>query len=62
MQDAINTYTNGEVDIESVEYTKPHETPNLEKAQDKINDIWHKIYQQVFNQVIITVTYLPEWQ
>lgn len=50
-QEAINAYTNEEIDFSNadIQYTKPDETPALGKAQNKINDTWHKVYKSIFN-------------
>lgn len=50
-QDAINAYTTQEVDFSNavIERMQPDETPALGKAQNKINETWHNIYQSIFN-------------
>lgn len=48
-QAAINTYSNENIEVSSVEYTEPDNTPLLGKAQNKINDTWHSIYSAIFD-------------
>lgn len=48
-QQAINNYTNEDLGNFTVESAKFDETPALGKAQDRINDTWHSIYQSIFN-------------
>lgn len=48
-QAAINAYSNENIEVSSVEYTEPDNTPLLGKAQNKIDDIWHSIYSAIFD-------------
>ena len=50
-QKAIENYTNEEIDFSNavIESTQPDDTPFLGKIQNKIDNIWNKTYQVIFN-------------
>lgn len=48
-QAAINAYSNENIEVSSVEYTEPDNTPLLGKVQNKIDNVWHSIYSAIFD-------------